>query len=335
MAEIFSQRVQTTTNVSYVPYCVDTVLNSNVMFQRIVKAAKKWKGREMRFPIKYKKNVTGQEFSGFDTLSTSATDNRVNMAFEPRWYQMTVALPGDELSVNATDGKVLDIIGLAMQGATEDMADDLGTIFYNGGQNILGLNTLVDDGNTVASIGGLARATYTTLASTVTASGGTVSLAKLDTLWNAVTSGTQKPTIIPTTESIFSLVGQLFNPMQRINTTASFTKGGLKAEGGFTGIEYRGVPVIADEKCPTGTLFMLNENYLDFYALPAFGAKPVQYKSQMKGTDYNAPLGLGFSWSDWIKPSNAFSVVGHIYFGGQFITDNPKRMGKLTSITGI
>ena len=38
--------------------------------------------------------------------------------------------------------------------------------------------------------------------------------------------------------------------------------------------------------------------------------------SQIKGNDYDAPLGLGFSWSDWIVPANAGAVVGHIYFGG-------------------
>jgi hypothetical protein len=36
-----------------------------------------------------------------------------------------------------------------------------------------------------------------------------------------------------------------------------------------------------------------------------------------------------------VKPTNAFSVVGHIVLGGQFITENPKRHGKLTGITGI
>ena len=335
MAEIFSQRVQTTVNTKYIPYCVDTVLNSNVMFQRVVKAAKKWSGREMRSPVKYAKNLTGQEFSGFDTFSTSATDNRINLAFEPRWYQITVALPGDELSVAKTDEAVLDLMKLQIQSDTEDMADNLGDIFYQGGQNLLGLAQLVDDGNTVSTIGGQSRSTYTTLASTVTASGGTLTLAKLDTLWNAVTSGNQKPTIIPTTESIFSFYGQLLNPMQRINLSASTVKGGLKGEAGFTGLDYRGVPIIADEKCQSGVLYMLNENFLDFYALPYYSAKPVSYKSQMKGNDYDAPLGLGFSWSDWIIPSNSASVVGHIYFGGQLITNNPKRHGKLTGITGV
>ena len=110
---------------------------------------------------------------------------------------------------------------------------------------------------------------------------------------------------------------------------------GLVGGTGFTALDYNGKPVLQDEKCTSGVLFALNENYLDWYALPFVNATPVSYKSQIKGNDYQAPLGLGFSWSDWIIPSNAGAVVGHIYFGGQFITTNPKRQGKLTGINGI
>jgi len=193
---------------------------------------------------------------------------------------------------------------------------------------------LVDDGNSVSTIGGLARGTYATLCSTVTASSGLLTLAKMDTLWSAVTSGAQKPTAFYTTETVFNLYGQLLRPQERIMKDASSVKG-LVGGTGFSALEFNGKPVIMDEKCTSGALIALNENYVDWYALPFYGASPVSYKSQIKGNDYDAPIGLGFSWSDWIKPANAASVVGHIYFGGQFITTNPKRHGKLTSITTI
>jgi hypothetical protein len=290
-------------------------------------------------PVKVSKNTTGQSFRGFDTFSTAATDNRQYMEFTPSFYQITCALPGDELSVADTEDKVLDLMKLTIQSDTEDMADDLGTIFYadgtgNGSKDPLGLAALVDDGDSVASIGGLARGTYATLASTVTASGGTLTLAKIDTLWAAVTSGSQKPTAFYTTETVFNLYGQLLRPQERIMKEAGSMKG-MTGGTGFTSLEYNAKPIIMDEKCTSGALIAVNENYVDWYALPFFNAKPISYKSQIKGNDYEAPLGLGFSWSDWIVPANAGTVVGHIYFGGQFITTNPKRHGKLTSITGI
>ena len=339
MTELYGQRIQTTVQTKYLPFVVDTVLNSNVLFQRVVRGSKAWSGRTLRVPIKVSKNTTGQSFRGFDTFSVAATDNRQFMEFTPSFYQITCALPGDELSVADTEDKVLDLMKLTIQSDTEDMADDLGTIFYsdgtgNGSKDPLGLAALVDDGNSVASIGGLARATYTTLASTVTASSGTLTLAKVDTLWAAVTSGTQKPTAIYTTETVFNLYGQLLRPQERIVKDASTMKG-LTGGTGFSALEYNAKPILMDEKSTSGQFAMVNENFVDFYALPFFNAKPVAYKSQIKGNDYEAPIGLGFSWSDWIVPANAGSVVGHIYFGGQFITTNPKRHGKLTGITGV
>ena len=339
MTELYGQRIQTTVQTKYLPFLVDTTLNSNVAYQRTVRAAKKWSGRTLRVPIKVSKNTTGTSFRGFDTFSVSATDNRVYMEFTPSWYQITVALPGDELSVADTEDKVLDLMKLTIQSDTEDMADDLGTIFYadgtgNGSKDPLGLAALCDDGNSVASIGGQSRSTYSTLASTVTASSGTLTLAKVDTLWAAVSSGSQKPTVTYTTETVWNLFGQLLRPQERIMKEASNTKG-VVGGAGFTGLEYNGKPIIADEKCTSGAFIMVNENYVDFYALPFFNAKPIAYKNQIKGNDYDAPVGLGYSWSDWIIPANAGSVVGHIYVGGQFITTNPKRHGKLTGVTGI
>jgi hypothetical protein len=339
MTELYGQRIQTTVQTEYLPFVVDTVLNSNVMFQRVVRAAKKWNGRTLRVPVKVSKNVTGTSFRGFDTFSVAATDNRQFMEFTPSFYQITCALPGDELSVADTEDKVLDLMKLTIQSDTEDMADDLGTIFYsdgtgNGSKDPLGLGALVDDGSSVATIGGLSRSTYPTLAGTVTASSGTLTLAKVDTLWINTTSGAQKPTAFYTTEAVFNFYGQLLRPQERINKDVGTIKG-LSGGTGFTALAYNGKPVLMDEKCTSGALIALNEDYIDWYALPYYNAKPVAYKSQIEGNDYDAPIGLGFSWSDWIIPANSASVVGHVYFGGQFITTNPKRHGKLTGITGI
>ena len=161
-----------------------------------------------------------------------------------------------------------------------------------------------------------------------------MTLAKMDTLRTAISSGTQKPTAWFTTEAITNLYGQLLRPQERIMKPSGTMKG-VKGATGFDAYEFNNKPVLSDEKCTSGVLFALNEDYIDFYGLPAHDAKAVAYKSQITGNDYNAPMGLGFAWSDWVKPSNAAGQIGHIYFGGQLVTSNPKRQGKLTGVTGI
>jgi len=111
--------------------------------------AKKWSGEQLKFPIKVSKNTTGQSFSGFDTLPTSATNNRVRLRFDPKFYSITSALPLDELSVNKTDAQVVDLMALTLASDAHDMADDVGTLFYadgtgNSSKDPLGLAAIVD-----------------------------------------------------------------------------------------------------------------------------------------------------------------------------------------------
>jgi len=337
-----SNRIITTTQRYLMPRLVDTILDGNVGFTRIVSAAKSWRGEELEFPIKYQKGVSGTSFSGFDTLPTSASDTRVKLSYDPKFYAKNVALPMTEISINATKERVLNLMDIETASAAQDMADELGTIFYgdgtgNASKDPLGLGALVDDGSSVATIGGLSRSTYPTLQSVVTASGGTLSLAKMATLWNGVTSGSQKPTIGLTTEAIFSLYEQLLTPQERIAKDVSTMKNGMIGGTGFTGLFYKGLPILSDEKCTAGELLFLNEKYIDFYALPKFmNSTPINYKAgDIEGNDYKSMSGYGFHWGGWIQANNAAAVNGFIYFAGDFLTDNPKRSGKLTGLTSV
>lgn len=345
----FGNRVTTTTQDKLLPKVVDTILNSNVLATRMLAKAQKWSGEKMKWPVKVSKNSTGTSFAGYDTFSTNATNNRVNLEFNPKFYQITVSLPLDEMSANATEEKVIDLARVEMAGAAQDMADDIGTLFYsdgtgNGSKDFLGLGAIVDDGGAVATYGGQSRSTYSTLQATDTASSGTLTLAKMSTLYNAISSGKQTPTLGVCDETVFSLYEQLLQPQERIAKAVAMVKGGrglnsgsgLVGGTGFTGLYYKGFPILADEKATSGSLFFLNEDFLNFYALPVAMTESVKFKAQdIEGNDYSEVMGLGFSWSGWIKPTNQASVVGHIYLGGELISENPKRHGKLTGITSV
>ena len=336
----FGNRLTSVTQDKILPAVVDTILNSNVLAQRMLRKAKRWSGEQMKFPVKLSKNTTGTSWSGFDTFSTSATDNRNKLVYDPKFQQITVALPLDELSANQTDAKVLDLAAVEMTTAAFDMSDDIGTEFYadgtgNSSKDFLGLEALVDDGTNVATIGGLSRSTNTTLKGTTTASGGTLTLAKMSTLYNAAASGSIKPTAAYCDETIFNLYEQLLQPQERIDKGSDFRNGEFVGGTGFTALMFRGIPVLADEKATAQTLYMVNENFMHWYALPVAETEAVKFRPQdIKGTPQGVE-GLGFSWSGWIKPANQAAIISHIYLGGQLLTDNPKRHAKLTGITGV
>jgi len=338
----FGNRVTSTTQDKMMAKVVDTILDGNVFATRMLANAKKWSGEQMKWPVKYQKNSTGQAFSGYDTLPTNASNTRIQIKFDPKYYQITASLPLDELSVNATDAKVIDLMSVELASSAQDMTDDIGALFYgtdtDNSKEFMGLQDIVDDGSTKATYGEQARATYGTLDATVTASGGTLSLAKMPTLVNAVKSGQQKPTLGLCDESVFGYYEQLLQPQERIvKNVPVIPKGNFEAGTGFSGLYYAGFPVLSDEKCTSGYLYFLNENFLNFYANPMAMTKSIKYSAQdIVGNDYGSKVqGLGFSWSDWIIPSNAAAVISHIYLGGQLISENPKRQGVLTGISGV
>lgn len=338
----FNNRVLTTTQDKIMPSVVDAILKSNVFLTRMLSKTKKWSGETMKFPLKYQKGVGGSSFAGFDLLSTSASDTRVNLAFDFKSYSTPIALPLTELTVNGvSETKVIDLMAVECKSKAEDMADDIGTLFYadgtgNAGKDFLGLSAIVDDGTNAATYGGLTRAAYPVLNSTVTASGGTLTLAKMETMYNAITDGSQQPTLITTTPTIFGFYATLLTPQEQIYKTEPMMKGGATGGTGFTALYFKGMPMIADRKCTSQTMYFINEDYINFYAAPLEGTMPIKYKAvDIRGNDYSDVMGLGFTWSDFIKPTNQAALIGHVYLAGELISENPGRHGKLTGITTV
>lgn len=339
-----ANRVTTTTNTILLPKVVDTILDSNVFATRMLTKAQRWTGEQIRKAIKTSKNSEGGSFDGFDTLSTNAVDTRNNLEFDARFYEIPVVLPLTEISKNKADTTqgVIDLMSIEMASTAEDMADDIGTLFYgdgtgNGGKDFLGLEAIVDDGTNAATYGGLSRTTFPTLKSTVTASGGTLTLAKMATLYTDITSGSVKPTLGLCSETIFNLYEQLLQPQERINKDVPTMRAKeMVGATGFTGLMYKGFPIVPDEKATSGVLYFINEDFMEWRALPMAQTTPVNFSvADIEGNDYTNVKGLGFSWSDWIKPTNQASLIGHIYLGGELWSSNPKRHGKLTGVTSV
>ena len=340
----FSNRVKTTTKSAMMNKVVDTILNSNVFTNRILRKTSKWSGETKQFPIKFEKSTNGGNISGLQALPTSTVNNRVKLEFSPKFYVNTVSLPKDELSVNENSAgteKVLDLMKTELKSTAQDSADDIAEQLYGSNasndKNFLGLQDIVDDGGSVDTYGTLSRATYSTIAAQVTATGGTLTKDKMETMYNSVVSGSVKTTLIITDQAGFSYYGKLLSAQERINKNVSLYKGGLQGSTGFTGLDFMGVDVVADEQCTSGYMYFLNEDYITFYSLPFYNSTPIDLSDvDIIGNDYSKKSGFGFSWlGKWLEPTDQAGVTTQLYLGGNLLCDNPKRQGVLTGITGV
>jgi len=340
----FNNVVDTITLEEIIPRVVDTVLRSNTFATKMLSKTKRFGAATMDFPIKYQVGTAIQSFLGFDALPTSFTDTRVLLKYNPKFVAANVALAGTDLIANNTNAKVLDLTKVEMQSRAQDLADGLGTMLWatgagNGGKDTNGLGNIVDDGTSSTTIGGLARATYPTLNSTVTAAA-TLSLATMRTLYNNIADATIAPTRAYSDYPTWALYEQLLQPQEKIFKEVNIVPG-YKGYEGFAGLMYAGMEVVPDRKATTGQMVFLNENFIDFYGLDADleafeGAKKVDVAGKLfAGNQYNEVGNLGFYWTGFIKVNTQFAFNSFIILAGNLCTDNPRRHGKLTGVTGV
>jgi len=344
MAQSPGVNVTTTTNQYLAPFWVEGVLRDNYFFGKLMSKTKKWDGAQMLFPIKYQKGTASVAFNGFDLLPISQQPVSVNMTFYPTFVATNVALAGSDLSINETPMQTLKLMKVTMESRAQDAADDIGNLLQGDGTGFgskapNGLGNTVDDGTNSSTYGGLTRATYTGLNSTVTASGGKISLVKVRTLWNGISDGPVIPDFIITDYTTWGYFEQLQTPFQRNNQDFTPRDRTVAQTSGYSEQRWDGMIISRDKKITTGNFYMLNTKFLEWYALKWWEGERVSPKSKdIHGNVYEDKLyapGDAFTWTGLIRAYNQATVNGFMILGGQLICTAPFRQGVLTGISGV
>lgn len=355
---VFSERVTAITYNQIMPVIVDFVNNSNILTARVMSNVKNWRGVNMKFPIRIANSTTGGSFDGLDTFDTSTTNNTRSLTFYVKAYEQSVVVPGIEKAVNGTsDKQVISLVTDRLDEAKISLTEAIGTLLYgNGtGKDIEGLGLIVDDGTTSATYGGLSRSTIAGTNADVTAAAGgalTLDLVKSEmTAVSAAGAEHETPTMGLTTPVVWDLFDKLLTPtisarydvtdVRGYNRVSGKTPMGtsvpeseLKGAAGFTAISFRGRPIVADDKCPSGLFFWLNERYLEFDRLISKDLRQIDSnpeKTEGANNDIKQPSFLQLK--DFMSPINQFGEIGALIVMGNFICRSPRRQGKITGIT--
>lgn len=326
--------VSTTTRQRFFNKAVDNAYSGNVLFEKLRNSARPWSGgRRIEFPINISKRTQGGSFSGFDTLPTAQEDTRVMVYADPAEYTSSpLTFSGIQLAVNKGPEAFLNLMATEFEYAGKDLADKIGDTIYgdgtgNSSKDINGLVYHVDDGTNVTTWQGQSRTTYSNLKSTLNAQAGALSFTDLATDTDAAQIGNDSPNLIVTTPAIFSIIERLLTPTLQVNYGAAPATGA--ATGGMNGIGlsvganrmwWRGIPIIADEKCTSGNIFTLNTNHLFLYTL--------DYTNDVVESNKE-----GFAFSGFKKSQNQNAIVGHLLFAGQLVGDSPRTMARRTGVT--
>lgn len=332
------------TNQYLAPFLVDQTLRDNYFFGKLMQKTKKWNGSQMLFPIKYQKGVASVAFNGFDLLPITQQPTTVNMTFYPTFVATNVALAGSDLSINETPLQTLNLMKSKMEERTQDASDDIGNFLQGdgtsfGGKAPSGLANTVDNGTVAPTYGGLSRTTYPGLNATVTASGGTISLVKVRTLWNNISDGPVIPDFIITDYTTWGYFEQLQTSYQRNNQDFSPANRTVSQTSGYSEQRWDGMIISRDKKVTTGYFYMLNLSLMDWYALKWYEGQAISAKAKtIEGNVYEDKMyapGNAFTWTGMIKAYNQGTINGFMILGGQLIAKAPFRNAVLTGITGV
>lgn len=337
---------------------VDNVNSASTYAARAFGKAQDMAGKTFDYPVKISDAASGEWIVGLESLNSAAEDDTITLSYaHTAFTQPVVSIMLESFANVGPEGEInLDEYKLAA--AQTSAISKIGSDIYGTGSanRMLGLGAIVDDGTTVGSIGGQSRTTYTNLKATVTSSTGTLTLAKLDTLHDAVRASgleNEEPNVHLTSKTIQSFYGQLLQPSMRNNYEFLDLRGAdseqkTKSMGraGFTAYIYRGRPVIADDKSGTaasGKWQMLNENYFE---VRGRSKVPTKYKDRVESIDFgNGPIeGVGTSempsskgwfFSPYLMLPNQAGMLARLFWIGQMCTSQPRRNGALTLITGV
>jgi hypothetical protein len=294
------------TKKHYIPKLYDNVFDSNVLTARLKKKSyeKLDGGTSIMVPLGYAMVTASGWYSGSDTLDT--TENDLLTSAEYQWKQLYANVTitrADELK-NSGDAQVLSLLKNKVKIAEKTLEDKLGTGVYSNAtdpKSIVGLRQIVGTGNTV---GGISQSSYSWWQAQVDSSTTTLTIAAMQSRFNACTVNSDSPTVIPTTRTLYNSFYALLQPQQRFQDSAS-------AKAGFQSLMFNGVPVLADSYCPASHMFFLNEDYLHLWA----------HKSEDMRAD------------DFIKPVNQNLRTQKIYWMGAFGSSNNRLHGLMSVVT--
>lgn len=301
------------------PKVYDQITDEKVVLSYLWKgiASKVSGGLSTDVPVRYKRPTQGKWYSGLETLNSSQENTRTRANFQ--WKQLSEPIIQSNIDIAKNGGKeaVVDLYKSDFSEAKETFGHNLATAFYEAGSSynvkaIEGLKAAIDDSSTNTSYGAINRSSYSWWQSYVNSTGGAISLSMLAT---ALRNLKKDPTVILTTRTVWDSYEALLAPKARYN----YDKNGVpKGDAGFPAIYFRGVPIVSDDYCPSGYVFLVNTPTFkfDYLSHPEFGSQSG-----------------GMAISNLERPYNQDGRIGYILLYGKFYCVEPRRNGVISSVT--
>jgi len=280
------------------------VYQESVLLKRLLSKNKvKIKGGDLiQWPVRVKKLNTAKAVDPRAAVNWETRDTRVAAQLGWKYYMGTTLIQWDELRQNKGKAKLIDLIKDKSEEIREDMIDKLLTDMYatsDGTNSVASLNTLIGTG-TFAGISPTELEDSTRWQSIVEdAASHTLYFYEDDAsdyslagAINAATFNNQRPTLIITTDDIYTGIERYQEEKRQI------TKDGGLIDMGYDNVKFKGIPIVADKRCPDGYMFGIDEDALELVVDPDYDMALTKWEKHEK---YPNALFKAMSWAGNFK----------------------------------
>jgi hypothetical protein len=350
-------RLITTTSQRVAAFVVDAIHGSSVLVGRMTAKVTPWDmGIYEKQPIQVTDITTAVDFQGIGNFNTADNSTDVNLQWEAKGLGDSVIIGYAELGLNQTKAQVINLVKRKFDVVRNSLIIASSARLYGLGLGpaIEGLQLSTDNGTYSPSYGGQSRATYgAAINGQVTpAAGGLISFATLAAqidLCSASASTMESTNLIDTTKTNWTFVERLIEDKSRGNYDTSrgnlrvtpYTQMGVAMDaslvgiGGYESIYFRGIPVVKDDQCPTGLIYTLNENHIEFVGSNIAYCTSVQMGEEVTKGALQEVHTTAWQVSNEAKPVNGLGDVRQIAIYGNLVNRNPRRSGVITGVTGV
>jgi len=274
-------------------------------------------GAKIIVPILYGKNETVKSYSGYESLDVTPQEGITAAEFNWKQVAGSITISREEERKNSGESRIVNLLNAKITQCQMSLQDALSAMLFgngtgNGGKDILGMGAITADIPTSGVLGGIDRASntwwrnqYTEGAKTSTAFD--TLLAKMRTMYNSCSKGSDHPDFIISDQSTFEgYEGQLVQ-YERFSDSDT-------ANAGFENLKFKGAVVMFDPACPSdsthGKMYFLNSKYLSWTV-----------DSQ---TD--------FITTSFVRPENQDAKTAQILFMGNLVVSNCARNGVIYDV---
>lgn len=263
-------------------------------------------GLTIREPLLYALNDTISSYEGYDTIDVTPQDGVGYAQYDWKSVAGSVTISFEDEWKNNGTSAVLKLLQAKLDQLELSFTEYFNQTFFgdgtgNGGKDMLGLQALIAASGIV---GGIDSGTETWWRSVVDSSMNiAANINELNTLFNSVIRGTDRPDFEITTQAGFEKYESLASPNIRFQSTKL-------AELGFDALAHKNAEIVFDAYCPSGNWFVLNSRHL-------------------KLVTHNMAWMKRF---DFVRPHNQLARTALVACVGNLITNNRRMHARATAL---